>query len=199
MTSSDSKIAKIQTHFQALSSAANSLNTASDELTKVVSVLDDALRKLNVGLPVWVTVSRWSDDLRHGEDQIGYCKIGAKWGIALCSSSNDEAGGEETLDGLWLFNDAPRELRLAGIDKIPEVIEALGKEAFDATKRIQQKTEEVRELAGAIGSLRDEAKVRAKALTLAERVAAGQRTLTTNGPATGTLSDMLGQTKQGSK
>src|SRR5258706_5714323 len=126
MTSSDSKIAKIQTHFQALSSAATSLNAASDELTKVVSVLDDALRKLNVGLTVWVTVSTWSDNSRHGEDQIGYCKLNGKWGIALCTSWNDDAGGEDTVDGIWLFNDAPRELRLGGVDKSPKGSEALG-------------------------------------------------------------------------
>jgi hypothetical protein len=206
MTSSDSKITKIQTHFQALSSAATSLNTASDELTKVVGVLDDALRKLNVGLTVWVTVSRWSDDLRHGEDQIGYCKLNGKWGIALCTSWNDDAGGEDTVDGMWLFNDAPRELRLAGVDKIPEVIQALGEEAAETTKRIQQKTEEVRELAGAIGSISDEAKARAKSLTLAERISAGQKTLTGTGKhPTGALSDLADISalsnllKQGSK
>jgi hypothetical protein len=41
-------------------------------------------------------------------------------------------------------------MRLAGVDKIPELIEALGKEASAATKKIQEKTQEVRELASAI-------------------------------------------------
>jgi len=145
-----SKAEKIQTHFQALSSAATSLNTASDELTKAVGVLDDALRKLNVGLPVWVTVSRWEDELRRGQDEIGYCKVNGKWGIALCRGWNDDAGGEDTIEGLWLFNDAPREVRLAGVDKLPEVIEALSKEAIETAKKVQEKTKEVRELAGAI-------------------------------------------------
>jgi len=145
-----SKVEKIQTHFQALSSAATSLNTASDELAKVVGVLDEALRKLNVGLPVWVTVSRWEGELRRGQDEIGYCRVSGKWGIALCRSWNDDAGGEDTIEGLWLFNDAPRELRLAGVDKLPEVIEALSKEAFETTKKVQEKTKEARELASVI-------------------------------------------------
>ena len=55
MTSSDSKIEKIQTHFKALSSVAPTLNAASDELTKAVAVLDENLKKLNVGLTAWVT------------------------------------------------------------------------------------------------------------------------------------------------
>src|SRR5215472_6474492 len=55
MASSDSKVEKIQTHFQVLSNAASQLNAASDELTRVIGVLDEALKKLNVGLTVWVT------------------------------------------------------------------------------------------------------------------------------------------------
>src|SRR5207249_9207218 len=123
------------------------IDYTSDELTKVVGVLDEALRKLNVGLPVWVTVSRWEDELRRGQDEIGYCKVNGKWGIALCRSWNDDAGGEDTIEGLWHFNDAPREVRLAGVDKLPEVIEALSKEAIETTKKVQEKTKEVRELA----------------------------------------------------
>jgi hypothetical protein len=156
MSLTDSKIAKIQTHFQSLSSAATSLNAASDELSKIVSVLDEALRKLNIGLNVWVTVSRWIDELRHGADQIGYCKVNGKWGIALCRSWGDDSVDEDTVEGLWLFNDAPRELRLAGVDKLPEMIEALSKEAFETTKKVQEKTKEVRELTSVIEKIANE-------------------------------------------
>jgi hypothetical protein len=150
MTSGDQKIAKIQTHFQALTTAANSLNTASDELTKTVGILDEALKKMNLGLVVWVTVSKWADDLRHGEDQIGYCKISGKWGIALRTFWDDDSIGEPIEEGMWLFNDAPRNLRLSGVDKIPELIEQLSKRASDTTKKILEKTQNVRELTGAI-------------------------------------------------
>jgi hypothetical protein len=153
MTSNDSKLEKIQTHFRALTSTSNSLNAASDELAKVVGALDEALKKLNIGLTVWVTVSRWADDLRHGEDQIGYAKVSGKWGIALRTFWDDEAVGGPIDEGTWLFNDAPRGLRLSGVDKIPELIEALAKRAFETTKRVQEKTERVRELAGAIGQV----------------------------------------------
>jgi hypothetical protein len=156
MTSGDQKIAKIQTHFQALSTAATSLNAASDELTKVVSVLDEALKKLNVGLTVWITVSKWSDEERCGEDQIGYCKVNGRWGIALRYIWGDHFLSLDEVDGLWLFNDAPRDLRLAGVDKLPEVIEALSREAFETTKKVQEKTREVRELASIIQKVANE-------------------------------------------
>ncbi len=157
MTSSDSKVEKVQTHFQALSSVASSLNKVSDELTKVVTILDEALKKLNVGLTVWVTFrSRGVEPLEYDNDQIGYCKVNGKWGIALRRIWGDDARGFYGDEGPWLFNEAPREMRLHGVDKIPEVIEALGKEAFDTTKKIHEKTQEIREFAGAIEKIASE-------------------------------------------
>ena len=179
MTSSDSKTAKIQTNFRALSAVASSLNAASDELTQVIGVLDEALKKLNVGLTVWVIFDDRSDsrDVEYDCDQIGYCKVSGKWGIALRHIWGHEGFDDHKEDGPWLFNDAPRELRLRGIDKIPEVIEALANEAIGTTKRIQEKTKDVRELAGAITSVTTEAKARAKSATLAERIAASQKSV----------------------
>jgi hypothetical protein len=196
MTTGDSKIAKLQTDFQALSEIASELNTASDQLTRTVAILDEALKKLNVGLTVWVTFRRRGDDdqpAQYDFDQIGYCKVNGTWGLALQHVWGDETPPNpwERGEGPWLFNDASRELRLRSVDKIPEVIAELAKEAFDTTKKIQEKTKEVLELAEAINSLKDAAKARAlnalreekaKSLTLAERIAAGH----------GKLSDMAG-------
>jgi hypothetical protein len=56
-------------------------------------------------------------------------------------------------------------MRLLSVDKIPEVIEELGKEASKLTRRIQEKTKEVRELAEAI---------KGKTPSLAERALAGE-------------------------
>ena len=150
MASDEPKYARVQTQFKALSSISASLNTASDELAKAVSVLDEALKKLNIGLTVWVTISRWSEEERAGENQIGYCKVSGKWGIALRHIWGLHGLSLDEVDGLWLFNDAPRDLRLAGVDKIPELIVALSEEASDTTKQVQEKARQVRELAGAI-------------------------------------------------
>lgn len=155
MTSNDSKIEKIQAHFKALSSTASSLNTASDELARAVAVLDEALKKLNVGLTAWATFrTRDDDDFGlYDKDQIGYCKLNGKWGIALRRIWGNVDFDDHREDGPWLFNDAPRELRLNAVDGIPDLIEALGKEAFDTAKRVQEKTQQVRELAGVIENL----------------------------------------------
>jgi hypothetical protein len=217
MTLGDPTIAKLQTDFQALSEIASQLNVASDGLTKTVAILDEALKKLNVGLTVWVTFRRRANDeqpLLYDLDQIGYTKVNGTWGLAVQHIWGDEGAPDpwEDSDGPLLFNDAPREMRLQSVDKIPEVIAELAKEASDTTKRMQEKTKQVLELAEAINSLKDAAKAsaikavkdeKAKSLTLAERITAGQKSLATDPLAAfrkgniGFLSDLSG--KEGGK
>lgn len=161
MTSSDSKVTKIQTHFKALSEASPSLNTASDELTKSVAILDESLKKLNIGLTVWVSFRfrgpfQGSDP--YDEDQIGYCKVNGTWGIALRHIWGEEPDWFNE-EGPWLFHDASREMRLYSVDKIPDVIEALAKEALSTTKQIQEKTKQVLELASVVKEIADAPKV----------------------------------------
>jgi uncharacterized small protein (DUF1192 family) len=194
MTITDSKIAKIQTDFKALSKIASELNTASDHLTKTVALLDEALKRLNVGLTVWVIFRSLGDDDQpnlYDLDQIGYCKVNGTWGLALRHIWGDEFQDWQKEDGPWLFNDASRELRLLSVDKIPEVIAELTKEALKTTERVQKKTEEVLELAEAILQVGTDAK--RKPLTPAEQGLAGQAFM-------GKLSDMLvPQAKEGKK
>jgi prefoldin subunit 5 len=194
MTSNDSKIEKIQLHFQALTSLASALNVASDELSKNVSILDEALKKLNIGLTTWVTFrSQAVEENEYSDDQIGYCKVEGKWGIALRhiwgDYGRDEYGGET---GPWLFNDAPREFRIAAADKIPEVIEALGKEALNTTKKVQEKARQVGELASVIEKIANAPKVKSTNAN-ADPVIQALKTLKTV-----TLSDG-GTTKEGGK
>lgn len=151
MSSTDSKTANIQKHFQNLTLVAPVLNKASDELNRSVAALDEALRKLNIGLTVWVTFrNRGVEDEEFDSDQIGYSKLEGKWGIAIrrvWGNYNTERFGDE---GPWFFNDSPRELRLLAVDQIPQLIEALSNEALKTTEKVQEKTKQVRELATAI-------------------------------------------------
>lgn len=153
MSLKDSKTSKLQTHFQALSEISSSLNTASDVFARAITCVDQALNKLNVGLTVWVTF-RARDveetELEYDEDQVGYTKIRGKWGLALRRVWGNSLAEEHAAEGPWFFNDAPRELRLAAVDKIPEVAEQLGKEAFKFTREIQKKTSLLQGLTAAL-------------------------------------------------
>jgi len=177
MSPSESKAASVQTNFQTLSTVASSLNSASDELTRVIGTLDEALKKLNLGLTVWVIFEDRSDEhdpSHYDADQIGYCKVNGKWGISLRHIWGNEVFDDHKEDGPWPFTEAPRELRIRSVDKIADLIEALNKEASATTKKIQEKTKEVGELALAIGKIANET----KPSNLTERVAAGQKSLT---------------------
>jgi hypothetical protein len=149
MASSDSKFEKIAVNFRELYSVASTLNSASDELTRAVSILDEALKKLNLGLIVWVNYDNHADDASEDfdNDQIGYSKVNGKWGIALQRVWGDRQDGTTGSDGPWLYSDAPREMRVKSVDKIPELIEVLSERARDTTSKIQEKTQEVRDLA----------------------------------------------------
>jgi len=159
MASSDSKITKIQTSFRQLSVEAAALNSASDQFTRTIRALDEAIKKLNVGLTVWVTFNTWaSDGPDYSMDQIGYAKVKGEWGIALRSVDVDQIQDLQEETGLWLFSDAPRELRLDAIAKLPELIAALSDAAAKTTEKVTKKMMEAQELAAALGLSSEEGK-----------------------------------------
>lgn len=145
-------VPRVQSSFQQLSAAASTLNSASDRLSKLVAELDSALKPLNVGLVCWVDIEPpWTsqDGLGISSEQIGYAKISGKWGIALRTVDQYLNMGEEHIEH-WAFNDAPRQLRLKGIDRIPELLDELARKAAETTKQIAKKTEEVQQLVSAV-------------------------------------------------
>jgi prefoldin subunit 5 len=171
MASTESQVEKIQKHFQTLSDIASSLNAASDELTQAVGVLDEALKKLNIGLSVWVIFrSRSEEDSPeiYDLDQIGYCKVNGTWGIAIQRIWGDESIDRHDSEGPWLFRDASREMRVQAVDKIPELIEALGKQASETKKAIEEKTKQVKNLAEAIRGDSSKNKVVVKGVSLGQ-------------------------------
>ena len=142
---------KIQTTYKHLSLAATELNTASDGLADAVLMLDDTLRRLNLGVSAWVTLS--GDDDEDGswwQRAIGYTRIGDKWGIALKNASGHYAIPDRDSVEEWLFNDAPRWMRVESVGRIPDLLEALLKQAQDTTRKIKAKTEEALVLVQAV-------------------------------------------------
>ena len=52
-------VTRVQTpSLQKLAHAAIGLNSASDELGKAIAIVDAALKKLNLGISAWATLSR---------------------------------------------------------------------------------------------------------------------------------------------
>src|SRR5260370_15609914 len=129
---------RVQTSYKQLSLVATSLNAASDELVEAVSVFDAALKKLNLGISAWVVLSG-NDDEDHDwwSRDIGYTRVGDTWGIALKTASGNYGCPDRDSEEKWLFRDAPRWMRIEAVGKIPDLLEALLKQAEDTTKKIK--------------------------------------------------------------
>jgi hypothetical protein len=144
----------VASFYSELRAVAADLNAVSDELGKSISEIDGALRNLNLGISVWVKIrgedvapergdsSYWSDDL-------GYSKVSARWGICLRHVEGDADADMQSTEE-WLFNDAPRALRLAAIDCIVELLQKLSEEGQATTKRIREKLADAQEVASAV-------------------------------------------------
>lgn len=168
---------RVQTSYKQLTLAAVNLNTASDELGKAVSVLDAALKKLNLGVSAWVQLCGNDNDRDNNwwSRDIGYTKIRDEWGIALKNAHGNHRFPEEDFDEEWLFSDAPRWMRIEAVGKIPDLLEALLKRTEDTTKKIIGKTTGVFELAAAISHVAGEAGVELNDLPVKLTKALGQQ------------------------
>jgi hypothetical protein len=152
----DPNVAKIQSSFRQLSKEASILNSASDEFTQAVGVLDKAIGKLNVGVAVWLNYAEWTDeDGGYGSAGIGYAKINGTWGIALRRVSGEHGFEQHESTTEWLFPDGPRETRLEAVDSLPQLVTLLSEAVAKAAQKVRAKAVDAKALAEAIGNLGD--------------------------------------------
>jgi hypothetical protein len=152
--------------FEVLSRTASELNKISDELGKSISEIDAALKKLNLGVEVWVQVSMAGDGDDYYIEKIGYAKVSGVWGLALRTEFGYEDQHCDDEVSTWLFGDGPRALRLDSIAKLPDLLEELSKIAVLTTERIRNGMFEAQMIAGAVTGAMKNAAVAAKSATL---------------------------------
>jgi hypothetical protein len=141
--------------FEKLADSSARLNSGSDELAKAIGPIDTALKKLNLGVSAWYDYrgSRDPDpDGNYSYRSIGYAKVNGKWGLALSKDSgsvyDDNDNSEE-----WLFNDAPRSMRIEALDYIPDLLEQLVNESNRVAEDLQKKAKQAQEIAERISAL----------------------------------------------
>lgn len=141
--------------FQELSTAAASLNRATDELTKTINALDVALNQLNIGIPVWVRVVRWDDENNIGAyevEQLGFAKIEGNWCIGIRRLfGHEESPDPDEVRDIWAFNTAPRDLRLRAVNELPNLLDELGKAASKTAEAVNKKLAEAKAFTAALG------------------------------------------------
>ena len=142
---------RVSASYRQLSLAASHLNLVSDELGKSISVLDSALRKLNLGISSWSRLDRWEDAFgNYSSRYLGYAKVNNRWGIALRTVAGNNNQPEDATVEEWLFNDAPRALRIEAVEKLPDLFENLIKEADTTIRKVKAQTSSARNLASAL-------------------------------------------------
>jgi hypothetical protein len=153
---------RVSSAYTKLSTVAKDLNAVSDELGELISQIDLALKKINLGVSAWIKIVERGADPENGDfweeiDQIGYAKIHGKWGISLRTLCANLSNGTER-EEQWSFNDAPRLMRLSAIDKIADLLEALTKSAVETKDHIAAKLAEARSVADAVNEAAREPK-----------------------------------------
>jgi hypothetical protein len=144
----------VSSFYSELQTVAAELNAASDELGKSIAEIDAVLKNLNLGITVWTAIQSGHGDLDRGDelywsDDIGYAKCSGRWGICLRQVAEDLGNGIDKNE-TWLFNDAPRALRLVAIDHIVSLLQKLTEEGQSTTQKIREKLADVQEVATAV-------------------------------------------------
>ncbi len=148
---------KVDTTLKELTAVSNSLNQVSDQLSRQIAELESALRELNLGVTAFVTFSKEQIEYKmedgkvyvdHCNQDVGYGRLNGKWGLMVLTwydSSDDSDSMKETF-----LREAPREIRLAAMDKIPELLKALSEQAQKLTQEASKKAAQIKSISTAL-------------------------------------------------
>ncbi len=127
-----------QSKIQALANAAQNLNELSDRLTAHVAEIETTINKLNLGVSATVETESKTDpaSLATYVVRLGYDKIAGKWGFII---EDFIAEDDENTYRVWAFKDAPRDLRLKVVERIPRLLDALVTTSIKLASEISNK------------------------------------------------------------
>ena len=97
--------------YEKLRKTAQEVNDASNGLNGPIHAMNDALKEMNLGVQVWVTVD---DNL-----ELGYAKVDGAWGISIREVEAIHVRKS------WLFSKAPRAYRIVAVEELPALVRAL--------------------------------------------------------------------------
>jgi hypothetical protein len=147
-------IQRVQDSYKKLESAAIVLNSASDKLGKPIADLDAYLKKLGLGISSFVKFRAWdsSDGSEYSYDELGYAKLSGKWGLAIRNRSGRRTGHPDDEDcETWVYNEAPRLLRVQAVKAIPELLDKLFADATKMAETVEEEAKMLSELTDAMG------------------------------------------------
>ncbi len=141
---------RIATSFKQLATVSQDLNTAFADFSETISAVEEALRKLKLGVSAWHQIAGHEEpDGGFWTRDIGFAQVRNKWGIALRRTWGNY-NIDEYAEEVWLFTDAPRWICIESIGKLPDLFDDLIKRTEETTTKIKAKTSEAKEFAAAI-------------------------------------------------
>jgi hypothetical protein len=145
----------VESTLKKLASVSQSLNQASDLVTSRIAEVETALREYKLGVEAWADIRRWYDEgqytdgswYRLGRTQrLAYGKKDGKWGLLTYIIAEESDEYEE----FAFLREAPRDVRLAAIDKLPELLEALVEKAVQTAQEATKKAEKAGQIAAGL-------------------------------------------------
>jgi hypothetical protein len=132
-----------------LKPVAKEVSDAAEALAKPIIAVDAALSRLQIAFEAWVTYRHDTDDdeERYDNWDIGYTRIGKRWGLALRTEKGEFNQPDRAVIERWFFNESPLYLRHRAIDKLPDLIEALAKAGSTVAKKLSSATIKAAEIA----------------------------------------------------
>jgi len=136
-----------------LAYVSDTLNKASDSLSKNILEVEEALQRYRLGVSAWVAVDHYevNDPAPmspvHGLIRImslGYGKLKGKWGLLIAVGFDDEPMGDHN----WSFlREETRDVKLKAVEKLPELLSTLLDEATNLAAEATSQECAAREIA----------------------------------------------------
>ena len=144
---------RIAVAFTTLIASAKNINDASGELAKPIASLEKSLKRLNVGVACWTTISGGDDGYNYWSQDVGYSRVRGSWRLAIRTVEGRADDPERESEEVWPFGEAPRYLRIRAVDKLPELVEALVKATDATTGKLTKQVAPAQQLAAAVNEL----------------------------------------------
>jgi hypothetical protein len=142
-----------------LADSAKALNAESDSINEIIKRFEDALRRSNLGLEVWLTSQsidsqRWSEPAHDGqpaargtlESELGFAKNGNQWHLVVREARYEHVEQRYLEDPEIVFDgtlrvqnllECSREVRIDALRLFPLLAKEMREEAASALKAIQ--------------------------------------------------------------
>jgi len=145
--------------FERLAPLAARLNEESDTLNDLIEEVEAKIRKLNVGLTVWLerplarvdeppTNGQWGELQHHSEVQLGVAKIRGRWKLVIRRQHVELGLYQGDPDCPWTKRydigelepllEAPRDYRVEAVRVLPELLAQLADRAESAVRTIRR-------------------------------------------------------------